>query len=365
MLVGTIVFGALAGGFFCCVCCGYKSLKMAIDVIDASADFLACTMRVIFVPGVFFFAQIIVVIIWVGAMMCVVSMNEITVDASVPQGKEIIWEDKPKYMALYMLFGVLWICAWFEYASNFIVMVAASTYYFNSDAGLEGDAEVMTGVNWAFCYHAGSIAIGAFIIAVIRFIRIVFVYLAQQAEQASGDNQAVKLMVKVAECVLACIEKICDYINESAYAYMAVTGDNFCMSAWNGFLLNIKHILKFSFANMIAKVFILLGKVAIVAGNMFSLYEIMKYRNDLEEVSSLLAPMVLIGVVTFMTASIFLGLFDTAVMALMTCLAIDMDMNDGSPKYGPPTFHDGVKKIDENTGEKVAEEGGCIEEQLL
>ena len=34
MLVGTIVFGALAGGFFCCICCGYKSLKMAIDVID-------------------------------------------------------------------------------------------------------------------------------------------------------------------------------------------------------------------------------------------------------------------------------------------------------------------------------------------
>jgi hypothetical protein len=77
MLIGTILFAALTGGFFCCICCGYKSLKMAIDVIDASADFLACTIRIIFVPGVFFFAQIIVVIIWVGAMMCVVSMNEI------------------------------------------------------------------------------------------------------------------------------------------------------------------------------------------------------------------------------------------------------------------------------------------------
>lgn len=304
---------------------------MAIDVIDASADFLAGTKRILIVPGVFFLCQIIVVIIWVGAMMCVLSMNEITVDESIPQGKELEWADKPKYMALYMLFGVLWICAWFEYASTFIVMVSASTYYFNSDAGFEGSAEVGTGISWAFNYHAGSIAIGAFIIALIRFIRIVFVYLAQQAENASGDNQAVKLMVKVAECVLACIEKICDYINESAYAYMAVTGENFCSSAWNGFLLNIKHILKFSFANMIAKVFILLGKVAITAGNMVSLYNIMKYRNDLEEVSSLLAPMVLVGVISFMTASIFLGLFDTAVMALMTCLAIDMDMNDGSP----------------------------------
>ena len=345
--------GLLTVGFFCCVCCGYKSLKMAIDVIDASADFLAGTKRVLLVPGFFFLCQIIVVVIWIGAMMCVLSMNKITVDESIPQGKELEWEDKPKYMALYMLFGVLWICAWFEYASTFIVMVSASTYYFNSDAANEGDAEVGTGISWAFNYHAGSIAIGAFIIALIRFIRIVFVYMAQQAENASGDNQAVKMLVKVAECVLACIEKICDYINESAYAYMAVTGENFCSSAWNGFLLNIKHMLKFSFANMIAKVFVLLGKVAITAGNMFSLYEVMKYRNDVEEVSSLLAPMVLVGAVTFMTASIFLGLFDTAVMALMTCLAIDMDMNDGSPKFGPPTFHDGMKKIEESTGEKV------------
>lgn len=338
---------------------------MAIDVIDASADFLAKTKRVILVPGVFFIFQIITVIVWVGAMMCVVSMNEITVNDDIPQGKSFEWEKKTQYMALYMLFGVLWICAWFEYCSTFVVMVSAATYYFNSDANYDGDAEVGTGFEWAFKYHAGSIAIGAFVIAVIRFIRIVFVYLAQQAEQASGDNAAVKAMVKVAECILACIEKICDYINDSAYAYMAVSGENFCTSAWNGFLLNIKHMLKFSFANLIAKVFILLGKVAITAGNMFSLYNVMKYRNDLEEVSSLMAPMLLIGVVTFMTASIFLGLFDTAVMALMTSLAIDMDLNDGTPQKGPPTFHNGVQKINRSQDAKVEEEGGARENLLV
>jgi hypothetical protein len=71
----------------------------------------------------------------------------------------------------------------------------------------------------------------------------------------------------------------------------------------------------------------------------------MKLRGDLEEVSSIAAPMMLVGAMTFMTASIFLGLFDTAVLCLMTCLAIDMDMNGGNPKFGPPTFHDSVGKI--------------------
>jgi hypothetical protein len=87
LLVATAVFGILAMGFCCCVFCGRESLKMAIDVIDASADFLARTKRVILVPGAFFLCQMIVVIIWVGAMLCVFSMNKITVDESIPQGK--------------------------------------------------------------------------------------------------------------------------------------------------------------------------------------------------------------------------------------------------------------------------------------
>jgi choline transporter-like protein 2/4/5 len=204
------------------------------------------------------------------------------------------------------------------------------------------------GFYWAFFCHAGSIAIGSLVIAVIRFFKYCVVYFAQKIERLSGENQVVKAMVSIATCILGCLEKICDYINESGFAYMAVSGENFCTSSWNGFLLNIKHMTKFSFANLLAKVFILLGKIAITVFNMFSLYYLMKLRNDLDEVSSLLAPMILVGVITLMTASIFLGLFDKSVLSLMTCMAIDIDMNDGAePRFGPPTFHNSIGKIEQ------------------
>lgn len=315
-------------------------------MIDASADFLAKTKRILFVPLLFFVLTVIAVLLWIPAVMCVVSMNKIEADPLIPQGKTITWKDENVYMFLFMLFGILWICAWLEYSSTFVVMVSATTYYFNSHAEQDGEAEVGLGFHFAFMCHAGSIAVGAFIIALIRFINLVFMYLAKQAEKQSGDNPGVKLVVAVGQCILKCLEKICDYMNDAAFAYMAVSGESFCTSAWNGFLLNVKHMLKFTFANMIAKVFILLGKIAITVGNVFSLLWIMKnVTKDTEEVSSLLAPVVVVGVVSFITASIFLGLFDTAVMALLTCLAIDIDMN-GEPKFGPPTFHDSMGKID-------------------
>ena len=195
----------------------------------------------------------------------------------------------------------------------------------------------------------GSIAFGGFIIAVVRFIRIVFLYLAKQAEKQSGNNPVVKYVVACANCVLQCIEKICDYINSAAFSYMAVSGDSFCTSAWNGFLLNVKHLMKFSFANFIAKIFIVLGKISITVANCFSLYFIMDLVfEDTKEVSSIMGPVAAIGFTTYITAGIFLGLFDTVVMSLMTCLAIDMDLNGGNPVYGPPTFHDSVTKIDES-----------------
>lgn len=230
-----------------------------------------------------------------------------------------------------MFFGILWVTAFFEYCSTFTIMVSACTYYWNSNAHEDGSAEVSVGFSACFS-HAGSLAIGSFIIAVIRFIRIVFMYLAKQIEKQSGDNPVVKGMVKCAECVLACIEKICNYINESAFAYQACSGENFCSSAWNAFMLQLKHMAKFTFAQLIAKMFILLGKVGIVAGNVVSCFYIMKLvfkdfeddpANDDQAVTSAVAPLVVVGVITFLVASLFVGILDTVVLALLTCVAID------------------------------------------
>ena len=63
-------------------------------------------------------------------------------------------------------------------------MVSASTYYFtsNPNADNEGKADVSMGIKFAWVYHAGSLAFGSFIIALVEFVRIVFMYLAQKAE---------------------------------------------------------------------------------------------------------------------------------------------------------------------------------------
>lgn len=206
----------------------------------------------------------------------------------------------------------------------------------------------MWAIKVAHVNHAGSIAFGAFIIAVVQMIELIFMYLAKQAKQAGGDNQAIKIIVACGECILKCIEKIVDYLNSAAFAYMAVTGDNFCTSAWNGFLLNIKYCLEFTFANTLAKVFILLGKVALTIGNCFSFLYILKHVTH-SQLHSVAGPVVIVGIISFFTASLFLGIFETAVMSLMTCLSVDCNLHGDVAQFGPETFRDNADAI--NKGE--------------
>lgn len=348
-----ITFAVLALLFLCCIVCYNKSLKLAIDVIDAAADFCKKTKRIIFVNILFFLLSIGVLLVWMGAFACVISLNDVEPNKTFPQSKEVNFEEKKyTYLALFMLFGLFWIQAFLEYTCQFIVMVSAATYYFDStieDGEDGGEATVSWGFKFAFFNHMGSLAAGSFIIALIKFIRLVFIYLAKQAEKASGDNQAVKLVVAVGECCLKCLEEVCDYINSHAFAYMAVSGQNFCASAWDGFLLGIKHMVKFSFANMLATIFIALGKLAITVGNCVSLYFLMKKVFNEGPETSVIAPMIVVGIISFFTASVFLGLLDTAVMSLMTCLAIDMDLHNGEPAFGPATFHDSMKEVKNNS----------------
>jgi hypothetical protein len=203
LMGGMITFGILALLFGCCVCLGWRSLKLAIDVIDASADFLNKTKRIILVPILYFFVTLIVVLIWVGMFICVISMNDIKPSGKIPQMKTITWtSDLNYYLAWYMFFALLWLYAFIEYKTNFIVQVSAASYYFDSSAGKDGDARVGLGFKFAYMNHMGSLAMGSFIIGAIRLVKFVFVYAARKSAAMTGDNKAAQMAVKCGTCYI-------------------------------------------------------------------------------------------------------------------------------------------------------------------
>ena len=144
-------------------------------------------------------------------------------------------------------------------------------------------------------------------------------------------------------CLISCIQSYIDYIDHIAIAFMAVSGDSFCTSAWNGFLINLKHCVKFYFAQDIGGFFIFMGVLFITGINTLVFYGLVHVGNT--SGADPLIPLIAMGVLSFLLSCITLGLFDDAIRATLMCFAVDMDLNNGSPKFGPPTFHEKLEVI--------------------
>lgn len=87
LLIIGLSTGILGVLYFICVCCFYQSLKIAIDVIDASADFLAKTKRIIIVPVIYFVVNVVSVLVWIAAF---ISVTTLKFDSVIPQSGAVI-----------------------------------------------------------------------------------------------------------------------------------------------------------------------------------------------------------------------------------------------------------------------------------
>jgi len=83
----------LAGIYLLVMICSFQSLRVAIAVIETAADYFADTKRIIFVPLLYFVIGILFFAAWVGAMICVASIGDITVDDVSTQTKNIEWSE--------------------------------------------------------------------------------------------------------------------------------------------------------------------------------------------------------------------------------------------------------------------------------
>ena len=79
----------------------------------------------------------------------------------------------------------------------------------------------------------------------------------------------------------------------------------------------------------LASVFIFIGKVALTALNIFTLMGILKLTTGDDDAKSILSPCIFVGVCTFITATLILGMLETVAQAQMTCVGIDRDLNNG------------------------------------
>ena len=174
------VFGAIGWAigliYAAIVYCFMKQLKMALAILEAAADFVTDTLRILIVPVVSFCGIICWITLWVVVAIFIYSVGDIKAGTG-GRYKKVDWEPTTRYFWYYNFVALFWVSALIIAVAQFIIIVSVCFWYFSHGDDTKGKANVTRSVKWTFKYHFGSLALGSAILAIVWMIRLIFEYM--------------------------------------------------------------------------------------------------------------------------------------------------------------------------------------------
>lgn len=257
--------------------------------------------------------------------------------------KEISFTDAARNTIAFVIFVYLWTIGFLEAMGHILSSHAILTWYFSDDKSLIGSSQACKSAYISFRFHAGSAAVGAFLIAFLRGIRIILEYVQHKLEVLSNRNPAngccrctcgvgtfARFFLCSLSCCLCCFEGFVRFMNKHAYIQTAFYGTGFFLSAKRAFFLIVRNLGRVAAVTMIADFVLLTGKISITlscAG--IAYYYIENYMND--EVTSKILPSLFVAFIAFGTSTLFLGVASAACDTLLQAYIIDEEtLNNGN-----------------------------------
>jgi choline transporter-like protein 2/4/5 len=129
-----------------------------------------------------------------------------------------------EYMLLYHFFGLLWT---FQLISAFAICViagAVAEYYWAENQKKVSNMAVLHSIKRTLRYHCGSLAFGAFVIALVQLARIALEYVDRKTSQMQAGNRMIRIAMMSIKCCMWCFEKCIRYISRNGYIIIAMEG---------------------------------------------------------------------------------------------------------------------------------------------
>jgi hypothetical protein len=148
----------------------------------------------------------------------------------------------------YCVLVVLWLINWMS-AIAWASMSGAVGYWFVHDnaPGAEhrccktgaGLARLSDSTWTIVSKHLGSLAVGAFVIAVCQTLRIAMKVFDEMTKEQQKGNLVMKLALKCAQCCMWCLQKTVEFVSYYGFVFVAIEGCSFCWACKRTFGLLI------------------------------------------------------------------------------------------------------------------------------
>lgn len=197
--------------------CNCKNIRIGIAVMKTTADFIKSTPKIFLLPPITGLLIFVWLIVWIITAFFIASVGKIGPRDDFPMLTQVKWSENTRYAILYSLFGYLWLNAFLMACSMFVIAATCGQWYFTCTADDSGSSSIGKSIKWVWRFHLGSLAMGAFLVALVQFIRIIFEYYKKQIEKANKENPAIKAILCLTSYLLDCLERFIKFITKNAY----------------------------------------------------------------------------------------------------------------------------------------------------
>ena len=329
--VTAIVMWVLAGVFALLICCLWKRIKLAIQMIKAAADFVTDKKSVLLSPIIVILFMGIFIMLWVLTFAFVFSVGEIRYDPGDMFG-DMVWTKTHTVFVYLTIFALLWGVSFLMSTNIFVISVMCSGWYFGRYDGKE--VGLCTAFFWAWFYHLGSLAFGSLIIAILWAVQLILKYMYQKAKETGQNSAALKMAI----CCVNCLERIMKFLNKHAYIEVGLRCYSFCGAAAKSVQVMTTNFLRFTALAGLVELFLIMGTIIISVCTTLIGYGILKgYGHATNIEFETIGPLVIIFMIAFVISMLFNNVFDVSADTMLHCYVLDETLN----------FSDGYQKCPE------------------
>lgn len=265
---------------------------------------------------------------WVASFIYLWSIPDSTVGVTTQFNESV------RNLMLYQVFAFFWVVAFLSAVYQHVVAGSVAGWYFSRDVMSAGKIRenAFSSLFHAVTTSCGSLAFGALILAIIRFIN----FILELTKKQNPQNRFLVCLISCIQCLVGCIQTIVQYINKFAYIYVAMHGYSFCKAARECFELVSRNFFSAVIMDTITGFVLFVGKALFTALCTIITIAILDAQNRPLTAVTLGLSIIL----SFSVLHIISHVVGVSVDTVFICYLEDLEMNKGENMYISPDLHD-------------------------
>jgi hypothetical protein len=153
---------------------------------------------------------------------------------------------------------------------------------------------------------------------------------------AGNQANTITCVLKCMMCLVACFERFIRFVNRHAYVEVIMNCEGFCPSAKKAIALIMNNVVRFGVLNGLVELIMMFGTFLIsILVTMIGYYCLQMVTWITEDVFETYAPLLMIFLISYACASIFMHVYDCSADVILHCFILDENLNSGVAKNAP------------------------------